>query len=69
MKVNLKWPTISMLLKHTIDNSLVAEIVFANADMEFLRYLDYRKDINLKAYSIYILQNPDEKSSAPFNSK
>ena len=55
MKVHMTWPTFSMVLKHSIDNSLLAEIVFANADMEFLRYLDYRKDINLKAYAIYIL--------------
>ncbi len=43
---------------HNKDNAFLAELIFQNVDFEFLKYVDYRKDISLRSYSFYILHRP-----------
>ena len=60
------------------DDEFLAELIFQNVDFEFLKYVDYRKDISLKSYSFYILhrspvsisdKNLKSVAIAPVNSK
>ena len=56
MKVFLHFPSLSLQL-HNKDNAFLAELVLMNADIEFLKYIDYRKSIVLKSYTLFILHN------------
>lgn len=41
------------------DESFMAELVLCNLQMNFKRYVDYRKNMGMEAYHMYIFHNED----------
>ena len=60
-KFDVKIPTLSMILLNSCtpeepDGSLIAELVLWNFTLKFNKFLDYRKDLTLRAHSLQILR-------------
>ena len=56
MKVNIHYPSLALQL-HNSNNKFLAEIVLWNADIEFLKCIDYRKTILLSSHTFFILHS------------
>jgi hypothetical protein len=68
MKIDLHFPSLSLQI-HNKDNAFLAEMVFWGADIDFLKLIDYRKEIAFNAHTFFILHNPPANSNANKNMK
>lgn len=62
MKVYLHFPSLALQIHHNLNEQFLTEIVLWNADVDFLKYIDYRKTITLKSHTFFILHNPTRGS-------
>jgi hypothetical protein len=54
MKVDLHFPSLVLRI-HNKENAFLAEMIFWGADIDFHKFIDYRKDIAFKAHTFFIL--------------
>lgn len=59
MKIYLQFPSFSLQLFNS-DDSFLSEIVLWNASVDFLKYLDFRKNIVLQSHTLFILHDQME---------
>lgn len=57
----MSFPSLALRLKN-MDDSFIEEFVLWNANIDFLRYIDYRKSILIQSYTIFILHNKEYKN-------
>lgn len=57
MKIDLHFPSLSLQI-HNKDNLFLAELIYWGADIDFHKFIDYRKDIFFKAHTFFILHSP-----------
>lgn len=56
MKIYASFPSFSLQLFHNDRReNLISEMVFWNANISFLRFLDYRKTIELNSFTMFLL--------------
>eukprot|EP00347_Sterkiella_histriomuscorum_P000566 403375355 len=56
MKIYMSFPSLALQLRN-MDGSYMSEFILWSADIDFLRYVDYRKTIIVKSHTIFILHN------------
>jgi hypothetical protein len=64
MKVDLHYPSLSLQI-HNKDNIFLAEMIYWGADIKFLKYIDYRKDISFRSHTFFILHSPTSPQTNP----
>jgi hypothetical protein len=74
MRIQQHYPSLSITTLHP-DNSFMSELVMCNCHIDIVRFVDYRKIINLEAYQMFIFhnENPETRKKeivvAPINSQ
>jgi hypothetical protein len=68
MKVDLHFPSLSLQI-HNKDNAYLAEMVYWGADIDFDKFIDYRKNIAFKARTFFVLHNPTHQQNVNNNMK
>jgi hypothetical protein len=68
MKVDLHYPSLSLQI-HNKDNIFLAEMIYWGADIDFHKYIDYRKDISFRTHTFFILHAPTSPQSTSNNIK
>lgn len=64
MKVDLHYPSLSLQI-HNKDNIFLAEMIYWGADIDFLKFIDYRKDISFRTHTFFILHSPTSPQTNP----
>jgi hypothetical protein len=61
MKVHIHFPSLALQLFNEFD-SFLSELILCNTDLDFLKYVDYRKAIEVKSHTVFVLHEPlDQK--------